>query len=109
MGALAQGERVHGRWARGASRHTGAGRAGRAGARGAGGRRMLGRRAAAGQARGRRARAAGGHALQARGRQARGAQQARGARPAGRPGCDLGVQLDQWVVHLVHSACFDPV
>ena len=89
MGARARGKRALGRWARRAS-----GRAGRwaraAGAHGRAGTRC--RRAA-----------------RALGRQARGAQQARGARPAGRPGRDLGVQLGQWVVHLVHSACFDPV
>ena len=77
--------RRHGR--AGAGR-AGAGRAGRAGACG---RRTLGRRA-----------------VGARGRQSRGARQARGTRPAGRPGRGLGVQLGQWAVHSVHSACFWP-
>ena len=65
---------------------------------GARGRRTLGRRAA--RAHDRRARAAGG-LHRGRGR--------RGARSTGRPGRGLGVQLGQWAVHLVHSACFDPV
>ena len=89
MGARAQGEGAHRRWARGASRHTGV-----QGEQGARGRQTLGRRAAG--ARGRRARAAGG-------------RHNRGAWPAGRPGRGLGVQLGQWAVNLVHSACFDHV
>ena len=53
----------------------------------------------------------------ARGRTQRGARQGRAGRVAGarrtqawaRPGRCLGVLLGQWAVHLVHSACFDPV
>ena len=59
---------------------------------GARGRRTLGRRTA--RAHGRGAQQAGTHcrrAARARGRQAHGARQALGARPAGRPGRDLGV------------------
>ena len=69
------------------------------------------RQADTGQARGRDARKAGTRcrrAARARGRQSRGARQARGTRPAGRPGRDLGVQLGEWAVHSVHSACFWP-
>ena len=68
----------------------------------------------AGQARGRGARQAGTRCRRAADRhaghdkQARDARQARGARPTGWPGRGLGVQLGQWAVHLVHSACFLP-
>ena len=68
----------------------GTGALGRAGGRSAG--------AGGGARRGRRA--AGRRHGRAAGR--------RGACRAGRER-DLGVQLGQWAVHLVHSACFDPV
>ena len=79
------------------------------------GRRMLGRSAAGVHSW--RAHAASGRALQEGGTGARGAagtqgpraSRARGARSARQPGNDLGVQLGQWVVQLVHSACFDPI
>ena len=82
-------------WARGpalqAARHADAGRSGRAGVRSRRGARQADTRCR--------------RAARARGREAR---QARRARPAGRPGRGLGVQLGQWAVHSVHSACFWP-
>ena len=101
--ALARGARAPGARARGAQargeRRWGAGHwACRASGRA--------RQADAGQARSRGARQAGmccRRAARAHGRQARGVW------PAERPGRGLGVQLGQWAVHLVHSACFDPV
>ena len=78
-------------WARGrrVSGPTGAGLAGRAGARGV---------------RGRRARAAGERHRRAAGRHVGRSRRAGHGRLGG-----LGMQLGQWAVHLVHSACFDPV
>ena len=85
------------RRARGARRRQGRSGAGALRRWGARGRLTLGRRA------GRRWAQAGAQAGVGRDRRAR------GARPAGRPGRGLGVQLGQWAVHLVHSACFDLV
>ena len=75
------------------------GRAGRARQADAGQARCMGARQADTRCR---------RAARARGREAHGALQARRARPAGRPGRGLGVQLGQWAVHSVHSACFWP-